>query len=106
MKDAIEGTLVQVPPEATMSSMATKFGMGGGTATSLYGWLSGNNLVILVGVLTTILGFAINYYYQKKRDKREVAEHQLRVQEAQAEEKRRDEYHQARLEALRNGCEL
>lgn len=75
----------------------------GGLFTSVYGWLTHTGSAIFIGILITILGFVVNYYFQKKRSKRE---HMLWEQTFEANiraETRKEELHQARLEAIRMG---
>lgn len=56
--------------EATVASAASK-GMGGGTVTSVYGWITSNEMIALVGLTITILGFIVNCIFQYRRDRRE-----------------------------------
>ena len=90
-------------PEQMISSIASKYGMGGGMLTSILGWLSSSAAAVLIGVLVTCLGFIITVFYQWRRDKREQHEMDLREKIQLAEEQRNQELHQAKLEALRSG---
>lgn len=65
--------------DATIASLTTRWGMGGGTVTSLYGWLCSNGAAIFVGIVLTLLGFIINLVFQYARDKRSREEHKLKV---------------------------
>jgi hypothetical protein len=56
--------------EATVTSIASK-GMSGGAATSMFGWMTSNEAIALIGVTITILGFVINIVFQIRRDRRE-----------------------------------
>ncbi len=58
--------------DIAIASMTTKYGMGGGVLTSIIGWLSSNEAVVIVGVVVTILGFVINLIFQIRRDKRQI----------------------------------
>ena len=96
--------------EQTISSWASKYGMGGGMVTSILGYLSSSGAAVLIGVMATILGCSLSAYYQRKRDKREQHEAELREREIAlrerlqlADEKRHQELHEAKLEALRSG---
>lgn len=55
--------------EATISSLASK-GMGGGTVASLFGWVTSNNMLTLFGVVTTLLGFVVNFIFKYREDRR------------------------------------
>lgn len=91
--------LTEVPIEGLVSSVATKGGMGGGTAAALYGWLTSSNAAVLIGILVTVAGFVVNWIYQRKRDKREEREQLVREQLDFA-------LHQARLLQIRHNCEV
>lgn len=90
-----------VVAEQTVTSLATKWGMGGGTAASIYGWVTSSTGAVLIGVIVTILGFIINLIYQHKRNCREAEEVAFRRVLALAEEERRAEMHKAQLEAIK-----
>lgn len=99
--------------DAAVASTATKYGMGGGLATSIFGWLSSNGAAVLIGVVMTIAGFVVNYIYQRKRfrlakEQREEESAMNLAEEARrnAEERRKQELHQARLDAIKTGCDL
>lgn len=59
-----------------------------GALAGVFGWLAQINWIGLSGVLIAVLGLAVNFYFQHKRDKREQAESS------------------ARIEALRDQCGL
>ena len=88
--------------DATVASLATKWGMVGGAVTSAFGMLTCNGLVTLIGMVLAILGFIINYTFQKRRECRELEEAELRRAHALAEESRRAEMHAAQLVALKD----
>ncbi len=90
-------------PEQFISSAASRYGMGGGMLTSLLGYFTSNGGAILVGILVTFAGFLVTVYYQRKRDYRETHEMTLREEFQLAEEERKQELHEAKLEALRSG---
>ncbi|MGO3891103.1 MAG: HP1 family phage holin [Paenalcaligenes sp.] len=99
--------------DAAVASAATKYGMGGGLMTSVFGWLSSNGAAVLIGIAVTILGFIVNGYYQRKRFRLVKAEHDLdrelklaKEQREQAREERERELHAAQLAAIKGGCEL
>lgn len=87
--------------EAAAVSIATKVGMGGGSAASTVGWLASNNTVVVVGLFVTIVGFLINLYFQRRRDKRETRESELKMKLDLAEEKRNAELHKVQMSVLK-----
>lgn len=99
--------------EAAVTSVATKWGMGGGTLAAVYGWVTHTGSAVFIGIVVTILGFAINWVYQQKRTKRERWEAEERLKQnkemiefqkgiALAEEARKIEMHQAQLNAIKH----
>lgn len=99
LKDLVENS-------DTVTSIATRWGMGGGTATSIFGWLTSNGAAVLIGILVTIAGFILNYWFQRRRDKREYEHIQFQQELALAEERRKQEIHQAQLDAIKANCRL
>lgn len=80
----IRETVQEVAGDAAMSSAATKWGLVGGSTTSIIGWLSSNQAAVLIGISVTVIGFVVNMYYQRRRDKREsyyLKQEELRKQE-------------------------
>lgn len=63
--------------DALLANSSVKWGMGGGAATSIVGGLSSNDLLVMVGVATTFLGFCVNLFYQHKREVRAKENHAL-----------------------------
>lgn len=94
--------LSDIPLEATVSSVATKVGMPGGVLYTVYGWLSSSAGAIVIGVLVTVLGFVVNFIYQKKRDAREDKEKELSRQLLLAEDARKQEIHVLQMRALQH----
>ena len=88
--------------DATIALPATRWGMVGGAVTSAFGMLTSNGSVTLIGIVLAILGFIINYTFQKRRECRELEEAKLRRVLALAEESRRAEMHAAQLIALKD----
>lgn len=64
--------------DASIASSSVKWGMGGGAATSIFGCLSNNDLLVILGIVTTFVGFCVNFYYQYKREARAKVESDLR----------------------------
>lgn len=65
--------------DITIASIASR-GMGGGTAATIFGWFMSNEVLAFTGVAITLLGFIINFIFQRRRDKREQAEFQMKVE--------------------------
>ncbi|MGL4351801.1 MAG: holin [Plesiomonas shigelloides] len=51
-----------------------------GAVTGVVGWLASVNWIGWFGVMIALGGFAANIYFQRKRDKREQAESEARLQ--------------------------
>ena len=51
-----------------------------GASTGLVGWLSQVNWIGFIGVALAALGFLVNTYFQIRKDRRESAESQARIQ--------------------------
>jgi len=75
----------------------------GGLFTSLYGWLTQTGSAVFIGIVITILGFLVNYYFQRKKAKRDHILWQQMFDANERAEKRKEELHLARLEAIRLG---
>lgn len=65
--------------EAVGASVANK-GMLVGASTGFVGWLSQVNWVGFAGVAIALIGFLVNTYFQIRKDRREAAERQARIQ--------------------------
>jgi len=77
----------------------------GGAGSTLFGWLTINDIAAIVGMVGVIVGVGLQAYFGVNRNRRERAAHDAE-NSARAEQKRRDdELHQARLEAIRSGRE-
>ena len=63
--------------DAALANTSVKQGMGGGAATSVFGYLSSSDLLVILGVVTTVFGFITNLVFQQRRDKRAREEHEL-----------------------------
>jgi hypothetical protein len=63
--------------DALLANSSVKWGMGGGAATSIIGGLSSNDVLVIIGVITTLLGFCVNLFYQHKRELRAKEHHAL-----------------------------
>lgn len=80
--------------DALIANSSVKWGMGGGAATSIFGSLSDNDVLVIIGTLTTALGFIVNLIYQYKRNKRaeEVNLLQKQLLEAQIANEQKDKH--------------
>lgn len=96
--------LGEITVGGAVASTASKWGTTGVFATT-YGWLTSSGAAVLIGILVTILGFVINYLYQRKRDAREAAAILFRQELEMKEEVRRQEFHLAQLAALKAGLQ-
>ena len=68
----------QVTFEATMAAAGSKATYTGAGA-SIMGWMLSSEFGILVGVVLGVGGFAVNWYYRAKEDRRREAEHNRRM---------------------------
>jgi len=64
--------------DETISSAAS-WGSAGGGATSLYGWLTSNEMLAFIGAVVAVLGFLVNLIFQVRRDRREAELHAARM---------------------------
>lgn len=65
--------------EAVGASVASK-GLYAGGVAGLVGWLTQVNWVGVGGVALALLGFLVNTYFQVRKDRREAAESQARIE--------------------------
>lgn len=68
----------QTAYEAALATVGSKATYGGAGA-SVFGWFTSNEFALLVGVIVAVGGFAVNWYYKHKEDKRRQAEHDQRM---------------------------
>ena len=87
--------------DATIANFTAKYGMGGGAVTSLIGWLSSSEAVLLIGVIVTILGFLVNLVFQVRRDKRQKDRDDLEKQLLIAKEKREEKLFEEQMKHLK-----
>lgn len=95
--------LPDVPIEATISSIATKGGMGGGTATLVVGFLTSSAGAVTIGITITVLGFIVNYVFQNMRNTREKEQAELSTRLAIAAHEMAQAEHKLRMELLLKG---
>lgn len=66
--------LENTPIDNTLATLGSNVTYTGATTTTL-GWMLSSQFGIAVGVLIGVLGFALNFYYSRKRDQREQEAH-------------------------------
>lgn len=64
----------QVNHEVDVSGIATKVSVFG-ASVSAFGGVSYSEFIALIGLCITLLGFTVNFVFQWRRDRREVALH-------------------------------
>lgn len=87
--------------DSIVISVATKTTFGGMIA-SFMGWFTHTGTAVFIGTLVTLLGFGMNYYFQRRKAKREDVMWEQEQRAFIKEEKRKEELHQARLKAFEN----
>ena len=68
----------QIAHDIAMASAGSKATYTG-ASTSVLGWMLSSEFGVLCGVILGICGFAVNWYYKHKQDKREQAEYERRM---------------------------
>lgn len=94
VSDLVENITIHVANKSTI----------GGLVTSIYGWFTQTGSAIFIGIVVTILGFLVNYYFQRKKAAREQALWEQTYSANIRAEERKEELHRARLEAIRLGA--
>lgn len=64
--------------EAATAAVATK-SQYGGAAASVLGWMLSSEFTVIVGLLVAVGGFAVNWYYKARANKRAEALFQARM---------------------------
>ena len=64
--------------DATLAAIGHKTAQTG-AITTLGGWVLSSEFGVLVGVVLGIAGLSIQWYYRRKQDQREQAEHERRM---------------------------
>lgn len=78
-------------------NISNKLGLGGGFFTILYGWLSAAETAIFIGVVATVTGMTASLYFQRVKNQRDR-------DVTSADERRKEEMHQAKLEYYRKAA--
>lgn len=98
----IDALINQINTDAVVSDVATKWGMGGGTVATFYGWITSSAAAILIGILVTVGGFIVNYYFQRNRHQKEMEFNELRTQLLLKDEQRKQEMHELEIQRKKN----
>lgn len=53
--------------------------MYAGAGSAATAWFLNSDFLALIGVMTALAGFAVNFYFRWKQDRRDQIEHELRV---------------------------
>jgi uncharacterized protein involved in propanediol utilization len=64
--------------EAAVAAAAHKVTTAG-AGTVVVGYLTLNDLCLVVGVIVTVAGFVVNLYYKRKQDRREAQLQEARI---------------------------
>lgn len=64
--------------DATIATVAHKTAQGG-ALTTFIGWATSSQGTAAIGIAIGLVGLCIQWYYRRKQDKREAAEHAVRM---------------------------
>lgn len=70
--------------ESAVAAIANKVTYGGG-ATALWGAYTASDIAAVVGAVVAIVGFAVNYYFRRKDNKRNEEYHRARMARLESE---------------------
>lgn len=70
--------LPQGSADSVLAAIGHKTAQAGG-ATTLIGWATSTEGAALLGIVGMLIGLAMQFYYNRRRDKREQAEHERRM---------------------------
>ena len=85
----------------TYMAAASKWSMGGGVLATTFGWLSSSGAAVIIGIGITVLGFWVNFYFQRRRDLRETEQFKMMSARENAEEQRKQELHDLHVASLK-----
>lgn len=74
----------------------------GGNATAIWGALTNSEVAVFIGIIATLLGFAMNVYFKYDSRKREVEKTKFDKELQLLQLKRDQEIHEAKLKQIRN----
>lgn len=83
----------QLTSDAALASAASKTTVYG-WAGSVFGVLADSGVALAVGTVVTIVGFGMNYYFQRRRNQREAHLKSIEEQAILARETRERELHE------------
>jgi putative copper export protein len=66
--------------EAVLSALGLK-ATKGGAVVSVFGWLASSAAAAWFGALIALAGLCLQFYFNRKRDKREQQAHEARMKE-------------------------
>lgn len=89
--------------QATNNLPANMVGIGGNLAT-VWGVLSDTGVAVFVGIVITIAGFILQWLMSRRRMQFDREQQEFSNRLRLAEEKRAEELHLAKLEAIRRGA--
>lgn len=70
--------------EATIATIANKAAYAGG-GTAFIGGMAANEIAAYGGLAVAAVGLAVQWYFNRKRDRRETAEHEERMRALRGE---------------------
>jgi Bacteriophage holin family, superfamily II-like len=70
----------QATVDATLAAMGSKATYTGASA-SVLSWMVSSEFGVILGLFLGVGGFAINWYYRHKEDKRQQLEHERRMRD-------------------------
>lgn len=72
-------TVTDPDSAAVAASAALKTTLAGGGLVS-FGGLTANDWAIVAGLVIAVAGFILQWYFQRRRDRREVEEHEAKME--------------------------
>ena len=77
--NAIVADATRAATELTAISVSSKV-TGTGALTAVLGWALTSTGIAVIGLVVTILGFAVSLHFQIRRDRREAAHHKAMLE--------------------------
>lgn len=87
-----------INPIMDRATTATSYTVSAGTAGA--GLLSLNEWALILGIVFAALTFAVNWWYQKRREVQEIELRNIEKLYKDAHDRREREYHEARMRKL------
>lgn len=88
--------------DAALASVASKTTLYG-YAGSMYGFLADNGVAIAIGTIVTVGGFVMNWYFQRRRNQREILAAEAKEQREREMHEWAREEHLAKMERIKGG---